>query len=193
MTKRLLILLATLATGLALATGCGGGDDTSGAAASGQGFNDADVQFATDMIPHHAQALEMVNLTIGRELSPEVRELADQIMAAQTPEVEQMTAWLRERDKPVPSTSLDHSGHEMGDVDMPGMASMEQMAALEAAKGAEFERMFLTMMIEHHKGAIEMAEAELANGENAEAKELARDIIETQQQEIDHMTELLNR
>jgi len=185
-------LLAAAVLGLALLTACGG-DDASDVATSDQGFNDADVQFATEMIPHHAQALEMVTLTIDRDLSPEVQALADDIMAAQTPEVERMTAWLREWDKPIPSTSLDHSGDAMADMDMdmPGMASAEEMAALKGAQDAEFERMFLTMMIEHHKGAIEMAQAELDNGQNAEAKQLAQDIIDTQQQEIERMSQLL--
>jgi len=184
-------MFGALVLGLALVTACGGDETTD--AGDAQGFNDADVQFATDMIPHHAQALEMVNLTIGRDLTPEVQELADQIMAAQTPEVEQMTAWLREWDQPVPETSLDHSGDGMGDMDMgmPGMVSMEDMAALEEAPEAEFEPTFLTLMIGHHEGAIEMAEAELADGQNAEAKQLAEEIIDAQQREIEQMTELL--
>jgi len=190
---RLRTLLATLAViGLTFLTACGGGED-SDAARSDQGFNDADVTFATEMIPHHAQALEMVSLAVGRDVSPPVRDLADQIMAAQTPEVEQMAAWLREWDQPVPDTSLDHSGlgDEAVQMEMPGMATAEEMAALEAARGAEFERMFLTMMIEHHEGAIEMAQAELDSGQNAEAKQLAQEIIDAQQREIDRMRELL--
>lgn len=192
MPKGLLGLFAAVVLGLILVTSCGG-DDNSGATADPGGFNDADVQFATDMIPHHAQALEMVNLAITRQLSPDVQALANDIMAAQTPEVEQMVAWLREWDQPVPSTSLDHGGgHDMADMDMPGMASMDQMAALDAARGEEFERMFLTMMIEHHKGAIQMAQDELENGQNAEAKQLAQDIIDAQQREIERMSQLLD-
>lgn len=178
---------------LGLVTACGSDEPTAptGSAASTQGFNEADVQFATDMIPHHAQALEMVNLAIARDLSPQVQALADDIMAAQGPEITQMTTWLEDWDQPIPTTSLDHSEQAMGDMDMPGMASTEDMAALESAPDAEFEQMFLTMMTEHHIGAIEMAEAEIADGENAEAKQLAEEIIEGQQAEIDVMTELL--
>jgi len=186
--QRFRTMFGALVLGLALVTACGGDETTE---ADAQGFNDADVQFATEMIPHHAQALEMVNFTIGRDLTPEVQELADQIMAAQTPEIEQMTAWLRDWEQPVPETSLDHSGNGMGDMEMPGMASTEEMAALEAAQGAEFERMFLMTMIEHHEGAIEMGEVELDDGQNAEAKQLAQEIIDAQQREIEQMTELL--
>lgn len=77
-------------------------------------------------------------------------------------------------------------------MDMPGMATMGDMASLQAARGKDLDHLFLTMMIEHHSGAIEMAEAELADGENADAKQLAQDIIDGQQQEIDAMTQLLN-
>jgi len=188
--NRIVAALPGLLLVLIGAAACGDNGEPDGAG-DRQGFNDADVQFATDMIPHHAQALEMVNLTMGRKLSPEVRALADDIMAAQGPEVEQMVDMLEEWGQPVPETSLDHSGHGMAETDMPGMASPEEMASLEAAQGEQFEQMFLTMMIEHHRGAIEMAEEELANGQNAEAQLLAESIREAQQQEIDLMTELL--
>ena len=167
-------------------------DDTANeAVAGGRGFNAADVQFATDMIPHHAQALSMVDLTAGKDISPTVAALAERIRMAQTPEIERMASWLDKWGKPIPRTGRDHAGHDMAAMDMPGMASMEDMAALERADGREFERMFLSMMIDHHRGAIDMARTELAEGENAAAKQLAQDIIEAQQQEIRHMEDLL--
>ncbi len=83
-------------------------------AAGGDVFNDADVEFATSMVPHHAQAIQMVTLTDGRQLDPEVQQLADEIRAAQGPEVETMVDWLVAWGEEVPETSLDHvnAGHD---------------------------------------------------------------------------------
>jgi uncharacterized protein (DUF305 family) len=193
---------ATLLFGL---TACG--DDGTGdahaeqTAPNGDVFNDADVDFATGMIPHHAQALVMVDLTRGRDLSPEVQKLADDIQAAQGPEIEQMVGWLNDWDKPVPETARDHanaeddgmSGHDMGDdsTDMPGMMTDEEMNDLESAQGQEFETMWLEMMIEHHEGAIEMAKDEQADGVFEPARKLAESVETSQQAEIDQMNELL--
>jgi uncharacterized protein (DUF305 family) len=172
-------------------------------AANGDVFNDADVDFATAMIPHHAQALAMVDLTRGRELSAQVRQLTEDIQAAQGPEIEKMVDWLTECDQPVPETMRDHanaedsdgmSGHDMNDEtdsDMPGMMTDEELANLEAAQGQEFEDMWLEMMIEHHEGAIEMAQDEQADGAFELAIDLAESIETSQQAEIDHMRELL--
>ncbi len=194
--KRTLGMLTVVVAVLALLTACGGGESSDEHAAhgagGGQGFNAADVQFATDMIPHHAQALSMVDLTVGQDLSPEVEALAEEIRIAQAPEIEEMAAWLEKWGKPIPDTSRDHAGHDMGGAtDMPGMASMDDMTALQKATGPEFEQMFLTMMIEHHEGAIEMARSELDDGENVAAKNLAQDIITGQEREITTMQELL--
>jgi len=199
---------AALASGALLLsiTACGEGDThearAAQMAANGDVFNDADVEFATAMIPHHAQALVMVDLTRGRTLSPDLRQLTEDIQAAQGPEIEQMSGWLTDWDKPVPETMRDHlnaedmggtSGHDMGgdNADMPGMMSDEGLAGLEAAQGQEFEDMWLTMMIEHHEGAIEMAKGEQADGVFKPAIDLAESIESSQQAEIDHMRELL--
>ncbi|WP_183093938.1 DUF305 domain-containing protein [Nocardioides stalactiti] len=159
-------------------------------------FNQTDVDFATDMIQHHAQALSMVDLTEGRDLSPELTTLAEQIRMAQGPEIETMVDWLRDWDQPIPETSRDHvNAHGDGEMemgsDMPGMMSADQMADLEAASGLEFEQLFLTMMIEHHEGAIEMAETEQEDGEHPDAVALAEVIEEAQTAEIATMKELL--
>jgi uncharacterized protein (DUF305 family) len=189
---RLPALIVLLLAALAL-TGCG---QDSAEAGDGTGHNDADVAFATDMIQHHAQALTMVDLTLGKELDPEVADLAEQIRAAQSPEIETMVDWLNEWDEPVPETMRDHAnahgGHsEDMDTDMPGMMSAEQMAELEKARGEEFQTLWLELMVEHHEGAIEMARTEQANGENAKAVALAEKIVKTQQREIDTMEQLL--
>jgi len=196
--------VAVLVSAIALSlTGCGNDDDAQPSdvrtASDGELFNDADVEFATAMIPHHAQALEMVDLTVGRDLSPEVQALAAQIREAQAPEVEQMSDWLTSWDEPVPETSLNHAnaegeGHDMEGMDsdeMPGMMSADEMDELEAAPDAEFEAMFLEMMIEHHEGAVEMAETEQSDGEYAEAVTLAEAIETSQTAEIETMEGLL--
>ena len=201
MLKRLAAATAvvTALTGLAA---CGTSDnetDTSSkSSAQGTGpHNDADVTFATSMIPHHQQALEMVDLTEGRTLDPAVRQLADQIEAAQSPEIDTMTGWLTDWGKPVPSVagtgedSHDMGGMDMGSQDMPGMMSAEDMANLKGASGADFQDMWLRMMIRHHEGAITMAKAELSDGAYPPAEDLAQSIIDGQQAEIDQMRQLL--
>jgi uncharacterized protein (DUF305 family) len=194
---RLMRTLAAVAAALTLTlAGC-----SSESSADPDGFNDADVDFASDMIQHHAQALVMVDMTMGRDLDPEMVELTEQIRAAQAPEIEQMADWLEDWDQPVPETSRDHAnahadehggdaGAEM-DADMPGMMSAEEMDALESAQGEEFRTMWLEMMIEHHQGAVEMAENVADDGQNAEVRALAEEIIRTQGEEISTMQDLL--
>jgi uncharacterized protein (DUF305 family) len=197
--------LTVVALGLTLAA-CGDDDsdhdmssmssDTE-TAANGDVFNDADVEFATNMIPHHAQAIQMVTLTDQRTLDPEVKQLAEEIRAAQAPEVETMVDWLTAWGKEVPETSMDHSNgdHEMSQMpnmgDMPGMMSPEDMQALTDAPDAEFQDMWLEMMKEHHEGAIEMAEDEQTDGEFSDAIELAESIVTAQEAEIESIDQLL--
>jgi uncharacterized protein (DUF305 family) len=189
-------ILAAAAAALTLTlAGCSASESD----ASGKGYNDADVDFASDMIQHHAQALEMVDLTLGRELDPEVAALTDQIRAAQAPEIEKMADWLEEWEAPVPETSRDHANAHAEDhgasaeldTDMPGMMSAEDMEALEKASGDEFQTMWLEMMIDHHEGAVEMAETEVEEGESDKAISLAEDIISAQEKEIATMQDLL--
>ena len=176
---------------------CGDDSEPVAAVPDGADHNTADVRFATEMIPHHAQALHMVDMAEGRELTREAEQLMADIEAAQTPEIEQMSGWLEEWDQPVPDTSgmgpmggdmdMDHMG------DMVGAMSEEALAELEGAEGTVFERMWLQMMIEHHEGAIEMAEVELDEGEHAGTLDLAESIIESQRAEIELMESMLER
>jgi uncharacterized protein (DUF305 family) len=103
------------------------------------------------MIGHHAQALTMAALAPRNGASPEVRRLAERIIAGQQDEIATMQRWLRQRGEPVPEGHHAMHGHLM-----PGMLTEEQMAELEAAKGPEFDRLFLTDMIQHHRGAVQM-------------------------------------
>lgn len=167
--------LPTLA--LVVLAGCGSADDDE--------FAPADVEFARQMIPHHAQAVEMAGMLPSDGVSPELTELAAAIAGAQQPEIDQMTAML-DRWGYVPPPPEGGHAHEMA-----GMLTEDDLAALDAATGAEFERMWLTMMIEHHEGAIEMAETVLDDGVDPEARELAEEIVDVQQAEIARMERML--
>ena len=175
--------------------------------------NDADVTFAQGMIPHHQQAIEMSDMLLGKQgIDPEVISLANQIKNAQGPEIQQMQGWLQEwgaSSSPAPApTSTAMPGHNMpghqmpsGDMgDMPGMGSgghgmmsEADMAALQNAQGAEASQLFLTQMIAHHNGAIMMAQEEIEIGQFPAAVEMARNIVSSQQAEIDTMHGMMNK
>lgn len=188
----------TIALALALAsTACGNDSSDDAPQPSATEHNEADVAFASDMLQHHAQALSMVDLTAGRPLDPEVQQLAESIREAQGPEIETFTDWLTAWGGEVPATMRDHTNaHDMGDMDdkdadMPGMTSAEDLAALEESSDAEFQDRWLEMMVEHHTGAVEMAESEQQDGRYQPAIELAGTIEDAQSAEIDTMSELL--
>lgn len=189
-------------TGAGLA-GCGEDDASGGTpaaehtAANGDVYNDADVEFATEMIPHHADALVMVDMTQGRRLSPEFARLTEDIREAQAPEIEMMADWLTDWGEEVPETSRDHVNSHMGDGDM-GMGDgmgmdPDDLAELRDSGANMFETMWMQMMIEHHEGAIEMAETEQADGLFPDAIALAESIEESQTAEIELMEELIDR
>ncbi|HET7399402.1 MAG TPA: DUF305 domain-containing protein [Intrasporangium sp.] len=152
--------------------------------------NDADVAFATDMVPHHAQAVEMAELALTQATSAEVKKLATEIKAAQDPEIQAMSGWLKSWGKPVPSTMAGHGMGSMGSSES-GMMSSQEMDDLGKASGTGFDTMWLEMMIRHHRGAVAMAQTELGSGSSAEAKRLAQDIVDAQNKEIAEMTALL--
>lgn len=157
----------------------GSGDPTSVAADA----NSADVDFATMMIPHHAQAVEMADLVPSRTQNSWLRGFAEEIKSAQQPEIDQLTRALQAWGEPVPDT---HAHHEMD-----GMMTPEQMTHLESLSGEAFDREWITMMIAHHRGAVDMSRAELADGENPEMRGLAQEIIDSQQAEITEMEQQL--
>ena len=159
--------------------------------------NEADVTFAQGMIPHHRQAVQMSELAAGRTENPEALELAEEISAAQGPEIQTMTAFLEAWGADVPADDMTMDGDGMDGDGMDGMAGMagmmtpEEMADLEAAEGQSFDQMFLQMMVAHHEGAVEMAQTELDEGQDPDALQLAEEIIDTQQSEIQRMQNLL--
>lgn len=176
----------------ALTAACGSDDDAvapdeTSVEESSAGFNEADVAFAQGMIPHHEQAVEMAALAAERTESDGVRDLASRIEAGQDPEIEVMRRWLEGWDEPV-----DGAGMEMGEgAEMDGMMSDDDIQALEDAEGAEFDGLFLEMMVEHHRGAVRMAETALVEGESPDALELAQEVIDTQTAEIEEIEEML--
>ncbi|HET9873663.1 MAG TPA: DUF305 domain-containing protein [Propionibacteriaceae bacterium] len=150
--------------------------------------NEADVMFATMMIPHHAQAIEMAKLVQSDPgVDPKVAALAQRIQDAQSPEIAQMKGWLASWGEDSDGSSMSHEGHGAGG----GMMSEEDLDALEAADGAEATKLFLEGMIEHHQGAVEMAKTQIAKGANPDAKRRAQAIVDAQNAEIVQMHGLL--
>jgi uncharacterized protein (DUF305 family) len=234
MWKRTTLICAAAMVVLVITAGCSnsgdaGGEQSTGHAASssatasattsapsGDRHNNADVTFAQDMIPHHQQAIEMSDMELGKQgIDPRVTELANQIKAAQGPEIEKMQGWLTQWGSPhtpMPSDMPGHGNMPMPSGDMPGhggmsttsampsmsgmpgmsgMMSEQDMAALQNAQGVEASKLFLTQMITHHEGAITMAQAEIKDGQYPAAVELARSIVAAQQKEIDTMKGIL--
>ncbi|MGW0805834.1 DUF305 domain-containing protein [Nonomuraea sp. NPDC002799] len=145
----------------------------------------SDVRFAESMIPHHRQALEMTSLVEARTTTPAVRSFARSITAAQTPEVKAMTAWLAELGRPAPAA---HGHDRMSGY---GMATEQELNALRAAEGTDFDRTFLRLMTRHHQGAVRMAGEELAGGRDQRMRLLAKDVYSGQSIEIGRMREAL--
>ncbi len=148
--------------------------------------NEADIRFAQAMIPHHQQAIQMADLALTRARKPQVRELARDIKAAQGPEIQTMSSWLRSWGQQVPTTG----GHVSGDGH--GMMSEQQMNELMRSSDDQFDRMFLEMMIEHHEGAVHTARTEQTAGRYPDAKAMASEIIRTQTAETATMKSMLD-
>ncbi|MEV4389252.1 DUF305 domain-containing protein [Micromonospora sp. NPDC049580] len=199
-------LAGVAVTAAVLLSACGGDDSTGSGMGHGSGmgtsapaasasavFNDADVMFAHMMVVHHRQAIEMASLADTRAASSDVKALATKIKQAQQPEIDTMNGWLTAWGRPAPMASASGMDMGMGHGAMAGVMSDADMTQLAKAKGAEFDKQFLTMMISHHQGAISMAQQETAQGSNPDAKTLAAKIITDQQAEITQMQELLTK
>jgi len=200
---------ASLALGLVLVTAVGLGacsSDHSGMSGmsspttieipANANYNATDIGFAQGMIPHHAQAIEMADLALTNTKNPDVLALAKKIKAAQSPEIEKLSGWLRQWGQTVPSTasgSMDHDMSGMGGMMMDGMMSQADMDRLESSTGTEFDRLWLELMIQHHEGAVKMSKTEVAGGKNPDAIALAQAIISSQQAEITTMESLLKK
>ena len=192
-TRTIALTVVSLAAALVLA-GCSAtsstsmpsnmpGMDHSSTSAAAQ-FNDPDVAFATQMIPHHQQAVEMADIVLGKTgVDSRVTDLAKKIKAEQDPEIVTMTGWLKAWGQPSPTA--------MSGMTMNGMMSQSDMDALTNASGPDSSKLFLQQMIQHHQGAIDMANEELTTGKNADALALAKSIVSSQTAEIATMNTLL--
>lgn len=203
--SRTVLAVASLAVGVTLA-GCAGTTPTptatptvtatTGAAAAedevpGGGHSGTDTEFAQMMIEHHVGAIEMADLALERATTPEVRDLATRIREAQGPEIDVMTGWLEGKGEPTGDGNM--TGMDHGSMEMEGLDQTGAMADLEQATGAEFDRRFLQLMIAHHAGALEMAQAQLDDGVNTEMRDLAQTIVAAQEAEIAEMEAQLQK
>ena len=204
-TARLTGLTGALIASTLTLTGCSGDavhegmsdmTDSSSASSSAAGsessttFNDADVAFAQGMLPHHRQAVEMAQLAADRAADPRVMDLAARIEAAQATEIQTLTEWLDAWGaEAAGSTGMDHG--RAGHGDSGGMMSTGDMADLANTSGADFDRMFVDMMLVHHRGAVQMAGTEIAEGEDPDAITMAENIRDSQTTEIAEMQQLL--
>jgi uncharacterized protein (DUF305 family) len=151
------------------------------------------------MIHHHAQAIVMAGWSASHGASPSIRTLSERITVSQTDEIKLMQQWLREMGEPSPEASPAGRRMVMGGVEhdmlMPGMLTEEQMSQLDRARGQEFDRLFLTFMIQHHEGALTMVEALFAShggGADDFIYKIASDTFADQGSEIDRMQRMLD-
>lgn len=158
-------------------------------------FTEADVRFMTGMISHHAQALEMAGLAPTHGVGTSVGTLTARTINAQQDEIVAMQQWLRDRGQPVPEDGIDSTVRvPNGGMLMPGMLTPQQMRELDAARGSDFDRLFLTYMIQHHGGAVTMVH-DLFGTDGAALDEavfkIASDIQADQTSEIARMKRML--
>jgi uncharacterized protein (DUF305 family) len=154
----------------------------------------ADVGFMTDMIHHHAQALTMARMAPSHGASGEIQVLAERIIVGQNDEIAIMQRWLRDQGQPVPDLAVGAPNGGAHAMHMPGMLTPEQLAELDAAHGADFDRLFLTFMIQHHQGALTMVEQLFGTYGAAQGDlvfKIASDIGADQTSEIDRMRSML--
>ncbi|WP_218148306.1 DUF305 domain-containing protein [Lentzea xinjiangensis] len=146
--------------------------------------NSADVAFAQGMVPHHEQALEMSRLVASRTENPRVVDLAERISRAQQPEIDRMNGFLKSWKAPVKASSHTSHGHS-------GAHGLVELGNLAHLDGTEFDRQWLSLMIQHHRGAVEMAREHLSAGTDPETRELAQEVVSSQEKEIAEMESLL--
>ena len=200
MTRRVAAALAALAAALFLSSCSSPTSDGQTAhqqtdqpviTAQPAGYNADDVAFATNMIPHREQAVELSAMVPDRSTNAELIALAQQISAAQQPVIDVMKVFLVQWKEGAGNPTSSDSGRAGHGSTMQGMVDAATTAQLESMNGAEFDKLWLESMINHHQGAIERAEAEIANGDNVDAKTLAKNIVTTQEAEIGQMKQML--
>jgi uncharacterized protein (DUF305 family) len=145
--------------------------------------NDQDVVFAQRMIPHHQQAVDMAAMVPSRTANPTLRVVAIHISTDQRAEISMLTDLLKQWGAPTSAPAA---------MSMEGMVDDATMRRLPSLSGAEFDTVWITAMIGHHRGAVTMSQAELANGQSPDAQKMARLIINAQLREISYMTNLIS-
>src|ERR1700732_4942246 len=176
---------------VSMLTACGRSSDRHGApcrpdqSSEQANHNADDIAFARNMIPHHQQAVQMAQMVPTNTTNPRVIGLASQIITTEAPGIQAFRTFLMQWQ--------DVQGHDAGGQGIPmvGMVDQTTMDKLQSLTGPEFDRLWLTSMIDHHRGAIAMAQDEVAHGRNADVIYLARSMIATQQPEIDQMKQML--
>ncbi|MBI5336455.1 uncharacterized protein (DUF305 family) [Mycobacterium sp. BK558] len=179
--------------------GCGSSGSSSGGAAptstdtpviTGEpaGFNAHDVTFAQQMIDHHRQAVAMAKLVPDRSTNAQLAALAARIAEEQQSEINTLNVFLVQWNE---QPKLGQADQDAPDQSMPGMVDPATITRLESLRGPEFDRLWLQSMVGHHQGAIEMAKAEIATGENVDAVSMAKTMVSTQQAEIGQMNTML--
>ena len=184
--RRVTAVVVGLTAGVLVLAGCAGstatlGGDHMDGSSTQQGIA-SEAMFAQMMIPHHEQAVVMADYAVTRAQDPQIQALAQEIKAAQQPEIDLMASWLEEWGVPRmmgADAMAMHGGHGMS-----GMLTDEQLDELAASNGPAFDLLFAEFMIEHHLGAIDMARDVLSTGSDPRVQELAREIIVTQEMEI---------
>ena len=163
-----------------------------------QPYSQADVDFMSGMIPHHAQAVLIAGWAASHGARSDVRILCERQVVAQRDEIEFMRNWLRDRGEPVPAANATHHRMKMNGVEhdmlMPGMLTPEELARLDKARGSEWDRLFLQAMIRHHEGAIKMVDDLFASYgalQDDDVYKLASDIYADQSTEIERMQKML--
>lgn len=182
--KTILVLagIATLIVAATMIAATISSHDQPGTRGPSDAFNRADLMFMNMMIIHHDQAITMAELAPNRTENENILALAENISEAQRRENEQMSAWLQSQGYERPT-----DGHRMA-----GRASPKEMALLEQSTGKEFDKQFAELMIEHHDGGIQMAQAEVQRGSHDELVSLADDMVRVQQREVDLMQRWLS-
>ena len=161
-------------------------------------YTEADIHFMSGMIHHHAQAIAMAKWAPTHGASPAIQRMCERIINAQTDEITVMSNWLRDRNQPVPVPSASGMKMTMNGMEhtmlMPGMLTEEQMKELDAARGADFDKLFLKYMIQHHKGALQMVtdvQGTSGAGQDELTFKLTSDVYADQSTEIDRMEKML--
>ena len=202
-TVRAMAFLATIAiagctTSAQVPAGAPSPSPAAGALSSRPPRSEADVQFMSGMIPHHAQAVLIAGWAASHGARADVRVLCERIVVGQRDEIVLMQSWLRERGEVVPAATATHIRMKMNgmehDMLMPGMLNEEQLAQLDKAKGSEFDRLFLLAMIGHHEGAITMVDALFGAKDAAQddvVYRFASDVYADQTTEIERMQKIL--